>query len=192
MLTYVENAASTPYYTEYLLKYELTEKEMYEYQMLHEDLYAQTFLINNAISKAKTPTIVSKANITVQAHNGIRKVMTETLKEDITQFIGTEYADIMLKSYNAENNTFEIYVFTVGTKSVAKSESKVGVYRLRAGAGRAIEVQNGIFISPASSQNIRVQNDFDINNEPADSVTTYHTQSVKFDMSTVENLKDLD
>lgn len=188
MLTYVENDAATPYYTEYLLKYELTEKEMYDYNMLHEDLYAQTFLINNAISKAKTPTIVSKANITVQAHNGIRRGITEYLKSTNEQYVGTEYVDVMIKSFNTENQSFELYVFTSGSKSVTKSESSVCVYNCLA---FPLKISDNIFTSPYNYMvNFALDPSSDI--KVLDSVTTYHTQSIGFTMSSVENLKDLD
>lgn len=189
MLTYVENAASTPYYTEYLLKYELTEKEMYDYQMLHEDLYAQTFLINNAISKAKTPTIVSKANITVQAHNGIRNGARNYLKETNKQFVGTDGVDVMIKSFNQENASFELYVFISGSRSYAKSESSVCVYNCY---GEPMKISNNIYTGPYDIAHFGLDPRLDKQIEVIDSVTTYHTQSIAFTMSSVENLKDLD
>lgn len=190
MLTYVENDASTPYYTEYLLKYELTEKEMSDYQMLHEDLYAQTFLINNAISKAKKPTIVSKANITVQAHNGIRNGVRNYLKETNKKFVGTDGVDVMIKSFNQENASFELYVFISGSRSYAKSESSVCIYTCY--GGPSMKVDNNIYSGPYDYGRFTLDPRLDKQIEVIDSVTTYHTQDVEFDMSTVEKLRDTD
>ena len=62
----------TSHKTNYLLRYTLTEQEMDDYRLLHEgegwvSYYVQATFMNNEISKMKTPTIIGKSNVSLDA-----------------------------------------------------------------------------------------------------------------------------
>ena len=109
--TYVETKAATPYYTEYILKYKLTDQEFEDYDMLHEHPYLQSVFLNDVVSTLKTPTIVSKIRCTVETHNALRQ-MFENINSVSKKLLNTNWCeDFILKSINFEDNTFEVMLF---------------------------------------------------------------------------------
>ena len=70
------------YYNTYLLKYELTDQEMDDYQLMHAAndgnarYFLQSVFMNNEISKIKTPEIIQNLKITFEALNGMDKYFT--------------------------------------------------------------------------------------------------------------------
>lgn len=111
ILTRVETKAANPYFTEYMLKYELTEKEMQDYDMLHSKKYLQAVFMNDAVSELKDPVIVSETRCTVEAHNGLTKSLKGQPHIEDVLLHGGSVSTIGLKSVDVENNKFEVYVF---------------------------------------------------------------------------------
>lgn len=80
MATYVADSSNQIYH-EYLLKYELTEHEIFDYKFFHNyanpintSLYIaffQSMLLNDVIAKTHTPTIISYQKELVSSHNKV-------------------------------------------------------------------------------------------------------------------------
>ena len=70
----VETKGETPYYTCYTLRYSLSDEELNDLNMLHNNIYFEAPLFIQKISYNKTPTVVSEAKITVSALNGLIEV----------------------------------------------------------------------------------------------------------------------
>ncbi len=99
-----QKPGSEKYYGSFLLKYELTEQELYELKMLHKDYakntttLAEAPLFIQALSQLKTPEVLSSAYITQDA-------LDKTLEEDIDD-----------NSYNYYN-TIKFPVFLIFNKA---------------------------------------------------------------------------
>ncbi len=96
------------HYVNYLLKYELTDEEMDDYNMLHDDdgyahFYLQSIFMNNEIAKTRKPVIVGKTKISVEAF----KELTENLQY-ASSAVDAEYCDFILIGTNDQNDTFTI------------------------------------------------------------------------------------
>lgn len=107
----VETKASKPYYTQYILKYNLTQQEMADYQMLHAGYYIQAVFINDAISEYKTPTIVVKNKITVEAYDGLFEDVQRVSKVK-ELFSNTGIGGLTLINFDKEAGTFEVQLRT--------------------------------------------------------------------------------
>ena len=71
MVFSVETHGETPYYTQYILKYTLTDKEMEDFRWVHSEECGQAPLMNQAIGELKTPEIISKNKITIEAYENL-------------------------------------------------------------------------------------------------------------------------
>ena len=109
--TYVETKDSEPYYTEYLLKYKLTDQEMADYDMLHKHEYIQAVFMNDAISEFKTPTVISKVKCTVKAHENILDDLRD--KSAINRILhDNSLFNFIMTDFNAEKETFNLLIFS--------------------------------------------------------------------------------
>ena len=95
------------YWTNYLLKYTLTDKEMDDYHYLHTGegktaFFIQSVLMNNEISKTRKPEIVGKANISIEA---IDKITNDLQRISLYKENKT---DVIFLNPNKENATFEM------------------------------------------------------------------------------------
>ncbi len=98
------------HYVNYLLKYELTDEEMDDYNLLHRPdgsahFYLQSIFMNNEISKTRNPEIVGKTKITVDAFD---KLTTNIQYASST--IDRNSCNFILLSTNEETDTFETII----------------------------------------------------------------------------------
>ncbi len=109
MMVRAETDAATPYYTEYILKFKLTEQEMDDYHMLHEGNYIQACFLNNELAKLKTPQILHKTRWTVDAkttfHGSLLNMPT------LKTYLGNKsIGEVSLLNYNLETQKFNIMI----------------------------------------------------------------------------------
>ena len=190
MITYVENAGATPYYTEYMLKYNLSEQEAEDYDYLYgssSSIALQSVFLNDEISKTKTPTIVSKTNMSVDAHKG----MLEHVKQNdkvTNETIGTNLVDIMLKDYSVENQTFSIYVYErYYSTNNAKTKTKIGVLPCKVGLTN-IKESDGVYMRPLNDYRIVSLDDY---KNSVNNITLYAIQNMYLDINRVYDIKNL-
>lgn len=105
LATRVENADSTPYYTCYVLKYSLTDKEYEDLYMLHNRRCVQAGLFIQELDAQKTAQIESKANVTVESYNKL----VENRKGDTPKYFNTTPTVDLTKIKN-DNMEIEINV----------------------------------------------------------------------------------
>ena len=111
--TYVENPGN--YFTEYMLKYTLTDQEVEDYHMLHNNekgsYYIQAVFMNDVISKNKTATIISKLSVTKEMHKQIgEKIINDS---DVKKLMDCDSSDVLFHSYEYRPNTksyFYMYI----------------------------------------------------------------------------------
>lgn len=91
--TNIETKGSKNYYTNYLLKYNLTKKESADLKMLFEGNYIQASFFLQELSYTQTPTIVSEYKIEINTYNGIlnhlndiEDIAENTAAKEITSF----------------------------------------------------------------------------------------------------------
>lgn len=110
--TYIENEGS--YFTEYMLKYTLTDKEMADYQTFHEKKYYQMVFLNDWISANKPAIIISRINVDIDTHKGLAKTIRrkDTVKQDLNINPDPTYAGdlfLIFSSYDAETRLFSAF-----------------------------------------------------------------------------------
>lgn len=173
MMTYVENKSSDPYYTEYTLKYTLSEKEMKEYTFLHQDgsdYYIQAVFMNDAISEHKNATILSETKMNVEAH----KEMSEKLKNinTVNKTYGSSKLNIILTDFNESNQTFSLVAYPMYSKNtqMMTSNSLTELYPTRGES--KLNINNSIYYSP------NIPGEYNIVTEQIHiiPVTFYHSQ----------------
>lgn len=144
--TYVETKAATPYYTEYLIRYTLTDQELSDYNLLHKKNYLHATFINDEISQMKTPVIINKTKCTVEAHKNLYENLKSLpfVKELLND---NNLTDILMKNYDVENGTFEVLLLSASSKSM-KSTRKIAVAPLTNGAQLVKENNDGAFYEP--------------------------------------------
>ena len=153
MAVYVENDGD--YYTEYLLRYTLTEKEMADYEMLFEKGTLQVAFINDQLSKSKTPEILSEINLKKYCHdNYLLNDKFNYAVHNINKDNSCRY-DIILRDYDVESDTFTLLVFTFhGSANIPSVED--GDYyitteiTLKAILGKQINIENNILTIPST------------------------------------------
>ncbi|MBQ7761144.1 MAG: hypothetical protein IJ400_03705 [Clostridia bacterium] len=105
--TYIENAGG--YYTEYMLKYSLTDEEMENYNYFHRGKYFQAVFLNDWISANKSCTIVSKVNVDIETHKGLElRIRVEDSVEQTLQS-KAEQLFLIFNSFDAETRYFNVY-----------------------------------------------------------------------------------
>jgi hypothetical protein len=118
-MTYVETpGGSVPYYTEYCIRYTLTDQELKDYNLLHGSsgrVYMQAEFANDAISATHKATIVSKTKINMEAHKNILAKVKSS--PTITQKLGGSDMHIILKNPDVENQTLQIYILAAGSSN---------------------------------------------------------------------------
>lgn len=148
MLTYVENNAVKPYLTQYILKYNLTDAEVKDYNFLHGNggtYYIQAVFMNDMISKTKNVEIVSKNNIYKSAHEEMQEAMNG--QPYIKNIVGNT-ADVILKSYSEETQSFDVLVIPKANADKRMSgEERIVLLNLRKGDSN-LKIEDGIFAGP--------------------------------------------
>lgn len=180
MITYCADNSNT-YYNEFLLRYRLTDKEMADYKMLHENRYVQAVFMNDAISATRSPEILVQTKCMINTHEELADSL-DTLSYTKT-LLGIVGVDILLREFDITNKTFTVNVFpNVGYAHPDRmtSTGKFGTYYLKRGRQMISEV-NGIFSIPSPADfgvyNIN-SNLFNKDNpsEHAIDVTWYYSQ----------------
>lgn len=146
----VENAGE--YYTNYMVKYTLTEKEIADYKMLHGvrgDWYYQAMFMNDAISKTKIPTILSKTNITIEAHNNLDSLQGVAGLNSTKKIMGTNSVNVILKDFDVKTQTFNVYVFnSVASSQKTNIKGKFTTIPYSRGNER-VYAPNGVMLRPS-------------------------------------------
>ncbi len=144
-------------YNEYLIRYKLTEQEMYDYKMLYTmpenssnaDTCLQVFFINDAVSRTKSAEILSECKSTVAAHESIIK--DSSFKNNIcnTKLNGkNKQYDVIVKSVDEETSCFTLYVFTVVNSSAAgRNSTQIAEITFGPCLGSSPQVYSDILIS---------------------------------------------
>ena len=73
----VETKTATPYYTDYMIKYSLSDDEVEDYKLLNSKKYIEASFLNDAISRTKEPIIISEVRCTVEAHEGLLSSLSD-------------------------------------------------------------------------------------------------------------------
>ena len=155
MITYAENEGAVPYYSEYMLKYSLTDKEMADYNKLHDEEYIQAVFLNDAISEAKAANVISETKMTVEAHTNLSKSLRDN-DNYVKNAIDTDNIDILLKDYSTETGLFNVYIFqnlNMDSNMLAQNK-KIVKLQLTQGTTK-ITINNDIFYGPHSSGQYR-------------------------------------
>lgn len=147
------------HYANYLLKYQLSDQEMNEYRTF-TGKYAtyQAYFMNDAISRAKTPTVVSEVYVSSKTFNSAHhRYFTQTASTKIYNDI--VYGEnikpfstslVILTDYDLESRTFSVFVVPrIDYSCDLEVESlKVGKIQLKVAYGLPIEIENDVFIDP--------------------------------------------
>lgn len=187
IMTYVENASSDPYYTEYTLKYTLIEQEMKDYKFLHKDgsdYYVQAVFMNDAISKTKKETIVSETKMNVKAH----KEMSDTVAESKTvknQYNNTKI-NFVMNSFDESNQTFDIRVYPMysNNTSMILNNKMLELYMTR--GTQKLNIVNGIYYAPTFGGYFELLS----NETKKHAVTYYHSQDTILGNIYTQDLND--
>ncbi len=102
--TYVENSEGN-YYTQYVLRYVLTDKEMEDYDMLYANGYIQARFMNNEIAKQKDVEVLGKAKYDIESFE--KSLMSSSL-----HFGGKEYFRKIVCSFREFEPVNEDYIIT--------------------------------------------------------------------------------
>ncbi|MFQ6752115.1 MAG: hypothetical protein ACLRFL_00925 [Clostridia bacterium] len=147
------------HYVNYLLKYQLSDQEMNEYRTF-TGKYAtyQAYFFNDAISRAKTPTIVSEVNVSSDTFNSAHhRYFTQTASSKIYKDI--VYGEniepfstslVILTDYDLEAKNFSVFVVPRidYSRDLFIESLKVGKIQLKVAYGLPIEIENDVFIDP--------------------------------------------
>ena len=174
MMTYVENEASDPYYTEYMLKYSLTEQEMKDYAFLHKDganYYIQAVFMNDEISESKKATILGETKMNVEAH----ETLLDSIKTEnhITEYYKNKRMDLLLKSFDINKQEFNIIVYPrLSNNTEMLSQGKAFEYPLISGS-KKLDIKNNVFYGPTIYREYRLDSTKPIN---VTEITYFHSQ----------------
>jgi len=149
--TKVENVGN--YYTEYLIKYALNDKEIEDYKALHEYdngfHYTQSAFLNDAISKTKQPTILSKTNVDIESHEEMFDELLYKRNNSLKKYIDYKISkslDFIITDVNTTDKTYNYFVW-LSNPNYALSEEKTAIYPFKA----TLDYKNNIFYGPAST-----------------------------------------
>lgn len=92
------------YYVSYHLKYELTDEEMQDYQMLHNGYYTQALFINNVISETREPSMVEKSQIKKELYERMANFLGEW------DLVSTQRCNIIITNPNLKEHTFDAVI----------------------------------------------------------------------------------
>lgn len=102
-----EKAATIPYMTQYILRYQLTNKEMEEFKWLHNENYVQAMFMVDAYSQFKTPEIINECKIATRAYKGLRNSLP---KKGLTSTLlgGQELDSIVMLNFSEQEGKAQI------------------------------------------------------------------------------------
>lgn len=173
MAVNVETKSAQPYFTEYLLKYSLTEKEMNDYNMLHSEDILQAVFMNDEISKLKTPEIISKTKCTVEAHEGL-KVSLKSCFNSAECMNGNDVYGILFKDYNISEKRFYVYIYS-NNQNKMTSRQAIALIPMAQGTKEIEITSDGAFSAPFKIGQFGFHNNDRITFK--ETVTNYNTQN---------------
>ena len=139
-----ETNAAQPYLTQYILKYELTDKEAEEFKWLHNEGYLQAFFMVDAYSKMKTPEIINECKITTRAYDGLLTSLSEnSVAKSLIDKQGLR--DIIMLNFSQEEGKAQILLIgNTGSKTTTVG-SALNVANISNGGRFIIEDANGAY-----------------------------------------------
>ncbi|MBQ9744694.1 MAG: hypothetical protein IJW19_06165 [Clostridia bacterium] len=147
----VETKADAPYYTNYLLKYTLTDKEMKDYLKLHNGFYVEALLANQAIDMLKNPEVVNESRITVEAYDGLLKAFKKD--EFVSNLLnGDNVSEFILLDINKTDWTFNVLLlgeFRIG--NYMTNSSYIAEATVSEGSEFIRIDNNGVLYKPTNS-----------------------------------------
>ena len=171
------------YWTNYLLKYELTEQEMDDYHHLHTgegkvDYFIEAVLMNNEISKTRKPEIIGKSNISIEAFDD----MTENYQFSV--FSDTKKINVIFLNPNKENLTFDMFLIPrFNERYQICFTSKVVEFN---GTCKLMEFDRNIYLRPTKYDML-----MDLNNRIDHTATYYFSQDAKMNYICCESFKNV-
>ncbi len=141
------------YYEIFLLKYELTDKEMHDYSLTHTGggnvnvrFYIQAVFMNREIAKTREPEIVGTSKMSKESF--------EMLTESMNGRYGTGACNIIIINPKPEEYTFELILLPQNTnKYGATCTSKIVDLNCKG----TIRINNGVFTGPTSYGEFRAK-----------------------------------
>lgn len=149
MMIGVETNGETPYYSQYILKYTLTNQEMRDYNMIYKGNFIQAPLMNQAISDLKTPTVVNESKITVEAYENLLKNLN---KHSLTKTLlnGNSCSNLSLISIDEENGKFVLQLISsVPTGNMLNKSKTIAYATLSNGTKLVATNSDGAFYKPS-------------------------------------------
>lgn len=143
----VETKANPNYFTNYYIKYNLTKKEIDDVNMLFGGSYIQAFFFIQELSNQKTPTIVSKCNMAVDAYNGLLENLSKTSE------LKTKYKDglamLVFESfdeYRPNNYLINLKYISRNWESSNKKTTTLGDLQIVTHNNSGGKMQNGLYV----------------------------------------------
>ena len=143
----VETKANPNYFTNYYIKYDLTQKEVDDLNMLFGGIYIQAFFFIQELSNQKTPTIVSQCNMSVDAYNGLLENLNKTSE------LKTKYKDglVMLvfedfDEYRPNNYLINLKYISKNKETSNKKTTTLGDLQIVTFDNSGGKVENGLFV----------------------------------------------
>ena len=141
-------SAQSDYFTNYLLKYTLSNDELKDFQMLFEGDYLQANFFVQQLSYDRTPTVVSKFKIEVDAYNNIVNQLNK--EQDLPNVFPSHSQKVdFMNFYNFEPENQHCFL---GANILVQIPSSKNVCTLQLGSINLIflitagwEMENGIF-----------------------------------------------
>ena len=185
--TRVENAGN--YYTNYLLKYQLSAKEISDYCLTHDEptdattYYIQSVFMNDAISKAKTATIVSKTNIDKTAFAELQDSIGGS--NSTNEMTGSKFNDIIFTNLQAK--TFDVYAYPTQYSDTSMTCSTKLAYIPCRAFGENFKITNNVYYGPTYYSGYKLANNF--SKENVEKIKLFTPQNVNLNIMFCDNLK---
>lgn len=173
------------YWTNYLLKYKLTDKEMDDYHFLHTGegktaYFIQSVLMNNEISKTRKPEIVGKANISIDAIDKFTNDMQRI------KLFENGKMDILFTNPNAENLSFEMFLIPrYNDEWKMCFEDKIIHSKCAPKSPNLFRTENDIFLGPTA-----LDIDYKVKERKDYNVTYYFSQDANVRYINCQSLED--
>ncbi len=133
------------YYENFLLRYELTEQEMKDYNLTHTGdgnvlYYVQSVFMNREIAKTRDPEVVGTSKMSKTSFESLTESM------NLTRLVETNQCNIIMINPNPEDYTFQLILLPQNTNQYGpKCNSKIVELSFR---GYVKLDNNGVFFAP--------------------------------------------
>lgn len=139
------------YYQNYLLRYELTDRELDDYHLMHSGYshyyyYIQSVFMNREIAESRDPKIISTSKVLKSAFESL----TESFQK--TTLTATKSCDIFIMDVDQQARTLTVYVVPrMPDNEHMTIESNVAIVNSKS----TLVIQEGVLCSPTSIQQLR-------------------------------------